>query len=110
MVERWDIRRLIRLQDSVVSTPSLVEMQDGAIISTPALNANFNTILIAVTEDDTFRRLRQRPYEEVTEAVWSNNMRDYKAIETKDLLRYYGWTEAEYKNEWERRNPRYIGG
>lgn len=55
-------------------------------------------------EDDTFRRLTQTPFDEVREAVKTNNLRDHRAMDNEDLLRHYGWTEDEYAREWKRRN------
>ena len=57
-----------------------------------------------MSEDDTFRKLIQRPFDEVCKAVIANNLQDYKAIETEDLLRYHGWTLDEYHAKWLQRN------
>ena len=56
------------------------------------------------TEDDTFRKLIQKPFDEVWEAVAANNLRDYKGMDTEKLLPHYGWTMEEYAAEWKRRN------
>ena len=56
-------------------------------------------------EDETFRKLTQKPFDVVADAVAANNLRDYKGVDSDFIIKCYGWTVEEYAREWNRRNP-----
>lgn len=60
-------------------------------------------IILDHPEDETFRKLTQKSFDEVWQAVAANNLRDHMGVDTEEVLRHLGWTEEEYAREWERR-------
>jgi hypothetical protein len=58
-----------------------------------------------MSEDDTFRKLSQKPFD-----VVANNLRVYKGVDSDFIIKCYGWTVEEYAREWEHRNPWFFGG
>lgn len=66
------------------------------------------------TEDDTFRKLRQVPYEQVNALHMTSIIDKLRARAgnppvppAKIDYEKLGWTQEEYINEWKRRNPKY---
>lgn len=64
------------------------------------------------TEDDTFRKLRQIPYEQLQNLHIQdilNKLRKRAGNAPSDNALIYedhGWTRQEFLDEWQRRNPK----
>jgi hypothetical protein len=66
-----------------------------------------------MTEDDTFKKLRQLPFEQMENLHVQNvlNMLRRRAgnAPSDNTLIYedHGWTRQEFLNEWQRRHPKH---
>lgn len=66
-----------------------------------------------MTEDDTFRKLRQIPFEQLQNLHVYNILNKLRiragSSPSDDALIYedYGWTRQEFIDEWQRRNPKF---